>query len=71
MWVVTAQVNDYNQHGDYFVAVYRDKPTAEQLKSLLLLSDTTIHHILKGGGRQPYEDEWFELFEVSEGHRYY
>lgn len=36
VWVVTEGVNDYNQYGDYFVQVYKEKPTKEQALELLI-----------------------------------
>ena len=72
MWVVTAEVNAYDQEGDYFVAVYKDKPTFKQLKELLAeKDDATIGKLTRGGGRQKWEDVWYNLFEVSEGYNYF
>lgn len=67
MWIVTMSVNDYNQHGDYFIAAYQDKPTFADLRKLLPhKSDTTIGKLTRGGGRQAGEDEWHELTEVED-----
>lgn len=27
VWVLTSEVNDYDQHGDYFLAVFKNKPS--------------------------------------------
>lgn len=71
MWVVTKEYNDYNQHGEYFVAVYKDKPTFQQLKETLQSEDdVTIGKLTRGGGRQNIEDEWYSLIRVEEGENY-
>lgn len=31
IWVLTQEVNDYNQHGAYFIDAWHEKPTIEQL----------------------------------------
>lgn len=30
MWVITCSVNDYRQHGDYFIGVFSSKEKAEE-----------------------------------------
>lgn len=32
VWILTSTMNDYNQHGEYFEAVWFHKPTYEDLK---------------------------------------
>lgn len=65
MWVLTKSYNDYNQHGDYFVAVFRDKPTLKQLGKVLQYEGEYLQHVLNGGGRLTYEDSWYYLNEVE------
>ena len=70
MWVITKSVNDYNQHGDYFVAVFTEKPTFAELKVLLNLDDVTAGKLTRGGGRQNSEGVWYNLEEVQIGVSY-
>lgn len=71
MWLVTRQINDYHQDGDYLVAVFYDKPNFAQLKKLIPgESDVTLGKLLGGGGRQEYEAEWFHLAEIADGELY-
>lgn len=69
IWVLTFEVNDYNQHGDYFVAAWTQKPTAEQLrdhvKDWFCGPDINPARLLleTGGGRQGIEDLWYKLEE--------
>lgn len=71
MWVVTREINEYNQEGDYFVSVYTEKPSFSQLKALLpWLADATIGKLTRGGGREKDEEEWFYLVEVECGKSY-
>ncbi len=72
MYVLLRSHNDYNQHGEYFVAVWPIKPTAEQILSIVIkrlplfrLSDA--EHVLSGGGRRNCEDVWFTLEKVKTG----
>ena len=68
MWIVTSEINEYNQEGVYFVAAYQSKPSFEDLKDLLRgESDVTVGKLTRGGGRQALEDEWFNLDEVKDG----
>ena len=63
VWVVTREINEYNQDGEYFVAVFKNKPTFQQLKKLLNEDDVTIDKLTRGGGRQSTEYEWYNLLE--------
>lgn len=67
MWVITKSVNDYNQHGDYFVAVFTEKPTFAELKVLLNLDDVTAGKLTRGGGRQNIEGVWYNLEDIQVG----
>lgn len=80
IWVLTIEYNDYDQHGEYFIAVFSDRPTLDVLKKSLekyhkekgyyhgglpsYVNTDYLEHILKGGGRMEYEDEWYFLREV-------
>jgi len=72
MWILTKEINEYNQEGEYFVSCYSKKPTFAQLKNTLpLLDHEEIHHILdNGGGRINNNPAWYFLFEWTEGVRY-
>ena len=73
VWVLTREINEYEQDGEYFVAVFKNKPTAIQLKAYISknrmhnqlhsLEDVLENLLLTGGGRLSYEDEWFFLRE--------
>ncbi len=32
VWVLTEEYNEYDQHGEYFLAVFKDEPTEKDLK---------------------------------------
>ena len=59
VWILTVEYNDYDQHGEYFVAVFKDKPTAQMLRDLGVPSNS-----LEANGRVDWEDKWFILKEV-------
>lgn len=68
VWVLTYEVNDYNQHGEYFESVFQDKPTLEQLISLGIPEDYAQSCLDTGGERlRPTEgtDTWWHLRRVS------
>lgn len=77
VWVLTRAINDYNQDGAYFVAVFESKPDLKRLAETMAYRgyrdvNTDIYtaiakleHIRTGGGRQGVEDEWFSLDEVE------
>lgn len=73
MWVVTREINAYDQDGSYLVTVYKDKPTLGQL-SILLPNRTAdfYDHLLAGDGHKSLlcEDEWFTLSELGCGEVY-
>lgn len=65
-WVVTREINQYDQDGEYFFCVFDDKPTFAELKIILpSMDDKTIGKLTRGGGRQKDEYEWYRLTEVS------
>lgn len=74
-WALTYEVNDYNQEGGYFMAVFEQKPNhqklAEALRGATGMPDDImggiafLEHLLKGGGRQGIEDTWYNLEEVD------
>lgn len=54
VWVLTREVNEYNQEGEYFVAVFPKKPTAQQLIENLV-PEEDVDHVLNGGGRLHFD----------------
>lgn len=63
VWILTSEYNDYDQHGEYFEAIYGSKPTAEQLMKDHDMSADDAAHVLSGGGRRNHEHQWFWLRE--------
>lgn len=60
VWILTMEVNAYDQCGEYFVAVYKDKPTHQQLSEQDVPTNR-LRHVLDGGGRKDDEDTWYNL----------
>ena len=69
IWLLTYEVNAYDQEGEYFIAAFESKPTADQLKPFLSgyrwKCEEGIEHLLNGGGRREYEDDWYYLVEYK------
>jgi len=61
VWVLTSSCNDYDQHGEYFEAVFKDKPTRESIMEACGVTEEGADHILLGGGRKGDEYMWFNL----------
>ena len=78
IWVLTTAYNDYDQHGDYFVAAFPRKPTRKEFydwwyKDAEVDEDTAyafVDHMLAGGGRRNYEYQWYELTEYKFGTKF-
>lgn len=64
VWILTKEINQYDQEGEYFVAVFKDKPHHTQLTSHGV-PQNRLRHVLNGGGRVDAEYEWFFLREES------
>lgn len=62
VWILTREINMYDQDGEYFVAVFANKPTHQQLTECGVATNR-LRHTLNGGGRVECEDEWFILTE--------
>lgn len=75
IWVLTQSHNDYNQHGEYFVAVFGSKPDIKRLAEAMQMQNVSassimeaialLSHIIEGGGRRGTEDVWYQLEEVD------
>jgi hypothetical protein len=75
-WILTREHNAYDQYGSYFIAVFSRKPTHTELAKVLskegygggsdvMAALVFLEHILMGGGRQEWEDTWFNLDEIT------
>lgn len=65
VWVLTREINQYDQDGAYYMAVFANKPTVEQLKKHKLSDEEAKHVLRTGGGRLRVEYEWYFLNEVE------
>lgn len=65
VWVLTSEVNDYNQCGEYFDGVFSAKPTVKMLAEKCVGAETAEYLIVTGGGRRKSEDSWYYLREVD------
>lgn len=63
-YVLTREINQYDQDGEYFVAFFDGLPHHTQLTKFGV-PQNRLKHVQKGGGRVEYEDEWFYLKEYS------
>lgn len=61
IWVLTSEVNDYNQKGEYFKGVFSKMPTILDLKNKGIDEGTAEHLLKTGGGRRKSEDMWYYL----------
>ena len=75
-WVLTREHNEYDQMGEYFVAVFQEKPTFQQLEppvaewACTLPDSPKIDHVVgnlirTGGDRIKTENTWFHLKEIA------
>lgn len=75
MWILTREINQYDQDGEYFVACWTEKPSADQIAPCLpvwlpqLAAHASYAHYLHetGGGRIGLESEWYKLFQHADG----
>ena len=66
MWILTREINEYDQDGAYFVHAWLKKPSHKELAALGV-DYARMKHTLDGGGRtQASENEWFYLFEIKD-----
>ena len=70
IYVLTREVNEYDQDGEYFVAAYQQLPTPQQLWDVGVPQNRT-RHVINGGGRiikdSYYDQEWWMLREYELG----
>lgn len=71
IWILTREVNKYDQEGSYFVAAFLTKPTAAELRAVTWAhaSDEYIEHLLSGGGCLVDADEWHWLTQYTHGEK--
>lgn len=73
---MTRSINEYDQDGEYFEAVFANKPSLKTLADHFKYNDRGIsvnvfeaisflEHVLAGGGRRDTEYEWYDLQEVE------
>ena len=72
-WILTTEYNDHDQYGEYFCAVWQNKPKLKQLAdyfeynnpnssvSNVMAAVSFLEHILSGGGRKNTEHQWYNL----------
>jgi len=62
LWLLTTEYNDYDQYGEYFVELYSEFPTYDQLKEAGVDSKSLERVKTLGGGRSDkMEDQWWHL----------
>lgn len=67
MWVLSREINEYNQDGEYFVTVFTYHPTVKQVQDVLKCDEKLANHICEEGGRIDTEYEWYHLRKVQSG----
>lgn len=66
VWILTREINEYDQDGEYFEAVFGHVPTLKDLeKHITGIKEKYRQHLLKGGGRIEVEEEWYFLKEYK------
>lgn len=63
MWILTREINEYDQDGEYFVDAWENYPSVESLmKATSCDEEYCIWLQETGGGRKKYgEWEWFHF----------
>ena len=68
VWILTSEINEYNQEGAYFEAVFKEKPSATKLIDSLddeedakTLLKVVMNLLENGGGRLNDEHTWYNL----------
>jgi len=78
-YILTTEYNDFDQHGEYFVAWFHKEPSPDELRQTLIREMETdscelcYHLLATGGGRRMKcrEDEyqWFHLRQISSANK--
>jgi hypothetical protein len=77
VWILTREINAYDQDGEYYVKAWINKPTEQDIKTIFTQEcgyyywdngkiSSLVQHVLSGGGRREYETEWYYLREEGE-----
>lgn len=70
-YILTSEHNDYDQHGEYFIAYFHKYPNEAEISEAVVASEdyrpeqSEVEHIFSGGGRRNWENHWFYLREVN------
>lgn len=76
IYVITYEINQYDQEGEYFYAAFLNEPKLAELSQLFFektideLEDEQIlflSHVKSGGGRKHNEHLWYNMHFVNEG----
>ncbi len=65
VWVLTREINQYDQDGAYFVEIFKDFPTKEKLLKVGVYEDNADRLLHGENGRRNGEDEWWYLEEMK------
>ena len=65
MFVITREINEYEQEGEYFEGVKSISWTLKELQDRF--GDEVGLHLSTGGGRQGTEHTWYNMYEVKDG----
>jgi len=76
IYVLTFEVNEYDQYGEYFITAFKNKPTFQELlpwveengyypSDGISVEHATGELIRNGGGRHKCEHRWLFLNEVE------
>lgn len=71
MRVITTDVNDYNQHWEYFVTAFDHEPTIVELMNTIGCNDKLAEHIIKWWWRIDREDNWYYLKMIEQWKNYF
>lgn len=64
VWVLTREINQYDQDGEYFECVFSSYPNEQQLMKAGVSQDNAEYLANGGNGRIKTQDEWWNLTEV-------
>lgn len=65
IWVLTREINEYYQEGEYFEHAWDHLPTRGELAGVGIKSESLQDHLYENGGdRIGYENTWYHLKEI-------
>lgn len=64
VWVLTREINQYDQDGEYFECVFAEYPSEGPLLRAGVSQDNAEYLANGGNGRIKVQDEWWNLTEV-------